>query len=76
MQNKFIRINTILGGIRYINISHIVCIQDSVTVDETQITTTTNTIYSKEPAVILLERIHKIQWTGETNNTNNNSNEI
>ena len=76
MQNNFIRITTILGGIRYINISHIVCIQDSVTVDETQITTTTNTIYSKEPVVILLERIHKIQWNGETKNTNNNSNEI
>ena len=76
MQNNFIRINTILGGIRYINISHIVCIQESENFDKTQITTTTNTIYSKEPVVILLERIHKIQWNGETKITSNNSKEI
>ena len=76
MQNKFIRINTILGGIRYINISHIVCIQESENFDETQIITTTDTIYSKEPVVILLERIHKIQWNGETKITSNNSKEI
>lgn len=76
MQNNFIRITTILGGTRYINISHIICIQDSVTVDETQITTTSNVIYTNEPAVILLERIHKIQWNGETKITSNNSKEI
>lgn len=75
MQNNFIRITTILSGIRYINISHITSIQE-YSGNETQITTTSNVIHTNEPAVILLERIHKIQWNGETKITSNDTKEI
>ena len=75
MQNKFIRINTDLGGICYINISHIVNIREAG-LNDTMINTVTGTIRSKESVIELIERIYKIQWNGETKNTNSDTKQI
>ena len=73
MQNNFLRISTKSGVTHYVNIAHIVDIHDTPDGSSTFIETINSTIYSDSPMVELVERIYKIQWDGETKNTNNNT---
>lgn len=73
MQNNFLRISTKSGVTHYVNIAHIVDIHDTPYGSRTFIETINSTIYSDSPIVELVERIYKIQWDGETKNTNNNT---
>jgi hypothetical protein len=73
MQNNFLRISTKSGVTHYVNIAHIVDIHDTPYGSSTFIETINSTIYSDSPIVELVERIYKIQWDGETKNTNNNT---
>lgn len=72
MQNNFLRVSTKAGTTHYVNIAHIVDLHDTPNGSSTSIETINSTIYSDSPLVELIERIHKIQWDGETKNTNNN----
>lgn len=72
MQNNFLRVSTKSGTIHYVNIDHIVDIHDGKN-GISSIETINSTIYSDSPVVELIERIYKIQWDGETKNTNNNT---
>jgi hypothetical protein len=74
MQNNFLRVSTKSGTIHYVNIDHIVDIHDGKPLNGiSSIETINSTIYSDSPVVELIERIYKIQWDGETKNTNNNT---
>ena len=72
MQNNFLQISTKSGRVHYVNINHIVDVHEAKT-GISSIETINSTIYSDSPVVELIERIHKIQWDGETKNTNFNS---
>jgi hypothetical protein len=56
-----------------VNIAHIVNLYDTPNGSSTSIETINSTIYSDSPLVELIERIYKIQWNGETKDTNFNS---
>jgi hypothetical protein len=73
MQNNFLRVSTKAGVTHYVNIAHIVDLHDTPNSSSTSIETINSTIYSDSPLVELIERIYKIQWDGETKNTNFNS---
>ena len=73
MQNSFLRVSTKAGVIHYVNINYIVDLYDTPNSSSTTIETINSTIYSDSPLVELIERIYKIQWNGETKDTNFNS---
>ncbi len=73
MQNNFLRVFTKAGVTHYVNIAHIVELHDTANGSSTCIETINGTIYSDSPLVELIERIYKIQWDGETKDTNFNS---
>lgn len=73
VQNSFLRVTTKSGTTHYVNINHIVDLYDTPNGSSTCIETINSTIYSDSPLVELIERIYKIQWDGETKNTNNNT---
>jgi hypothetical protein len=73
MQNNFLRVSTKAGVTHYVNINHIVDVHEAKIQGLSSIETINSTIYSDSPVVELIERIYKIQWDGETKNTNNNT---
>ena len=73
VQNSFLRVTTKSGTIHYVNINYIVDLYDTPNSSSTTIETINSTIYSDSPLVELIERIYKIQWNGETKDTNFNS---
>jgi hypothetical protein len=73
VQNSFLRVTTKSGTIHYVNINYIVDLYDTLNSSSTTIETINSTIYSDSPLVELIERIYKIQWNGETKDTNFNS---
>ena len=73
VQNSFLRVSTKAGTIHYVNIAHIVDLYDTPNSSSTTIEKINGTIYSDSPLVELIERIYKIQWNGETKDTNNNT---
>lgn len=73
MQNSFLRVTTKSGTIHNVNINYIVDLYDTPNSSSTTIEKINGTIYSDSPLVELIERIYKIQWNGETKDTNNNT---